>query len=108
MKHMRPYWTSGVRQLVLPEVLIVVAVLPGLVALFSAGLLRQYQKRVFLAIAAIVLGVVCTQLIHLVCVPGRVEKKSRMGCRSNGLSQNLDVNTRGEIVCHASCDSFGE
>lgn len=51
-------------------VLIVLAALPALMALFANGLLRNVLGNVTAAIVAILMGVVCTQMIHAVCVPG--------------------------------------
>merc|ERR1719343_446827 len=51
-------------------VLIVLAALPALLALFANGLLRHVLGNVITAIVSILMGVVCTQMIHVVCVPG--------------------------------------
>lgn len=51
-------------------VLILLAALPALLALLVNGLLRHVLGNVITAIVAILMGVVCTQMIHVVCVPG--------------------------------------
>lgn len=49
--------------------LMVVATLPSLLQLHVSGLLPRFRARILLAIGSIVAGVVCTQLIHALCVP---------------------------------------
>jgi len=51
-------------------VLILVAVLAPLHLLYKQGMLDRFRLRVSAAIGIIIIGVIFTQLIHIVCVPG--------------------------------------